>query len=210
MDAIFDLMINILKFAVAGGFIVLGLKILKIKKSGTVKAEVLYLQSKLSKARLALKGKIKKKSNVFRAFSKTGISEGDPLDTALKQLVENNFETSQNFQDYFDVSRKIVSLVHVDKNGTHDSSIVADIENDFMCSDFKTEMDIMKIIKEMTDLSTKINATITANNQSNPENPIEKVDSLTFKSLADVNRVFKVDLDYQEPDASANSPKKAS
>lgn len=188
----------------------LALKLMKIKKSGNIKAEVLYLQSKLSKARMALKGKIKKKCNVFRAFAKTGITEGDPLDTALKQLTENKFETSLEFQDYFDVSRKVVSLVHVDKNGKHDSSIVADIENDFMCSDFKTEMDIMRIIKEMTNLSSRINARIGDNNQSNPENSIEKVDSLIFKSLVDVNRVFKDDTDNQEPKAPTDSSKKAS
>jgi|GEM_PF-5481990 len=202
MDAIIDLVIFILKVSMAGGFVLLGLKLMKIKKSSTVKAEVLHLQARLSKARMALKGKIKKKSNVFRAFVKVAITEGDAIDTSLKQLAENNFETSQDFQNYFDVSRKIVGLIHVDKNGKPDSNIVVNIENDFMCSDFKTEMDIMRIIKEMSDLSIKINVRIEACNQNNPHAPIEKVDSLVFSSLADVDRVFKGHTDTAELDES--------
>jgi len=212
MDAMFDLIIYLLKFSMAGGFLLLALKLMRIKKSSTIKAEVLHLQAKLSRARMALKGKIKKKSNVFRALIKVALTEGDPIDTSLKQLTENNLETSQDFQNYFDVSRKIVSLIHDDTNKNANSAAEVGIENDFMCSDFKTELDIIRIIKQMTDLSAKINILVETNNQGNPNYPLEKVDDLIFSSLVDVNRVFKDDNTQTDPlvTATTDSSKKVS
>lgn len=191
MDGMIDLFSTILKITVIGGFVLLVLKLIQFRKSSAVKAEILNLEARLSKLRMALKAKLKKKSGFFRASIKVAIAEGDPVDTMLKQLMTNNFEVSQDFQNYFDISRKIVSLIYAEKNGA--ASTEANIENDFMCSDFKTELDIVRIIKEMVNITAKINGLIEENNTNNPSNPIAKVDKLAFTSLTDINRIFSAE-----------------
>ncbi len=166
-------------------------KLIRFKKASSIKAEILNLQATLSQSRIALKGKIKKKSNVFRSSFKSPISEGDMFDNALKQLAENSFESSDDFQNYFDLSRKIVNFIQVENKGDVDKN--SNIENNFMCSDFKTEMDIIRLIKVMTNMSSKINSRIEDNNKTAGSKPIQKVDALVFNSLMEINRIFKSD-----------------
>jgi hypothetical protein len=188
VESIIELFNTILKIAFFGGIVLLVTKFVKFKRSSSVKSDVLNLQAKLSQLRLALKGKIKKKSNIFRGSFKTAIGEGDMIDNALKQLVDSPFESSEDFQAYFDLSRRIVNFIIVENSG--DAASQMTLENNFMCSDFKTEMDIVRIIKEMTDISSRINARIEENNRMNPNQPITKVDPLIFTSMAEINRIF--------------------
>lgn len=196
MDALIELLNGLFKFAIAGGFLVLAIQLVRSKRFSSVKTEVLNMQAKLSKARMSLKAKVKKKYNFFHSSIKA--LEGDEIDTLLKRLIENNFENSQDFQSYFDISRKIVASIQNYKKEAGRPDTPLDIENNFMCSDFKTEMDIIRIIKEMTSLSSKINARIEENNRKNPNNLIQRVDDLIFESLTDVNRVFKIRSDSNQ------------
>jgi hypothetical protein len=200
MDAMIDL---IFKIVIAGGFLVLAIQLVRSKKFSSSKTEVLNMQAKLSKARMALKAKVKKKFNTFHSSIK--VIEGDEVDNLLKKLIENNFETSQNFQDYFDTSRKVVSTIQGYKKEAGRADTPLDIENNFMCSDFKTELDIIRIIKEMNSLSTKINSKIEENNRKYPNNVIQRVDDLIFDSLTDVNRVYKVRSEESSSDNSGAS-----
>ncbi|MBY0554411.1 hypothetical protein K2P97_07775 [bacterium] len=213
VESIIELFNVILKIAFFGGIVLLITKFVKFKRSNSVKSDVLNLQAKLSQLRLALKGKIKKKSNIFRGSFKTAITEGDMIDNALKQLVDNPFESSEDFQGYFDLSRRIVNFIQVENSG--DAVANVSVENNFMCSDFKTEMDIVRIIKEMTDISSKINTRIEENNRVSPSNPIAKVDSLIFTSMVDINRIFKEDTHTSSfkpstPSGDGGSDQKAS
>lgn len=208
VDAIIDLFNMVLKIAFFGGFLLLASNLVKYKKSSNIKAEVQNLQARLSKLRLSLKGKVKKKSNIFRAsFTKTAISEGDMMDNALKELTENPFETSENFQNYFDHSRKIVNFIQVESKTEPNET--DNLENNFMCSDFKTEMDIVRIIKEMSTICARINRRVEDNNVAYPSQPLKKVDAMVFESLADIDRIFKSD-DQSEPTENEESEKKAS
>lgn len=190
MSTIIELFNVVLKLAFFGGFVLLAFHLMKSKKTNTAKAEILDLQARISKLRLSLKGKIKKKSNLFRStLGKTPIAEGDPISNALKQLIENPFETSQDFQNYFDQSRLIVNFIRATSKSEVDRNL--NLENDFMCSDFKTELDIIRMIKEMTLISARINNRIENYNLTNPNQALQKVDGLIFDSLADVNRIYK-------------------
>lgn len=207
MSTIIELFNAVLKLAFFGGFILLAFHLMKSKKTNTVKTEILNLQARLSKLRLSLKGKIKKKSHLFRAqLGKFPLVEGDPIDTALKQLIENPFETSQNFQNYFDQSRAIVNFIRTETKIELDRNV--SLENNFMCPDFKTELDIVRIIKEMSLISAKINSRVENYNLTNPNQPLQKVDSLVFESLADVNRIYK-DENNDEPANIDDVKKKA-
>lgn len=176
----------------AVGLVVLfALKAIRNKKINRVKAEVLALEAKLSQLRLALKGKVRKKSTIFRSSFQTAIIKDDMIDTALRQLSEIQFESTSEFQDYFDISKKIVDFSQIGK--TANGNVAEKIENSFMCSDFKTEMDIAKIIKDMYVLSTKINEKIDTYNNSRGVVEIEKVDSMNFPSLGEINKIFSMD-----------------
>jgi hypothetical protein len=211
VESIIELFSYILLITVFCGILVLSTKFVKFRKTDNVKSAILNLKAQLSQLRLALKGKIKKKARILRASLKTPVAEGDPIDMTLKQLADSPFETSEDFQTYFDLSRTIVNLIVVENNGSEDSKI--NIENDFMCSDLKTEMDIIRIIKAMTDLSSKINVRIEECNRITPNQPMAKVDSLIFASMVEINRIFKNEGDsaaFQKPDPDNELDKKVS
>jgi hypothetical protein len=74
-------------------------------------------------------------------------------------------------------------------------------------------MDIIRIIKAMTDLSSKINVRIEECNRITPNQPMAKVDSLIFASMVEINRIFKSEGDsagFQKPDPDNELDKKVS
>lgn len=182
----------VLKIAFFGGILLVASNIVKYKKSSNIKTEIQNLQARLSKLRLSLKSKVKKKSQIFRSsFTKTAITEGDMIDVALKELVENPFETSEQFQKYFEQCRKVVNFIQIETAA--EPNQVTDFENNFMCSDFKTEMDIVRIIKEMSIISARINSRVEDSNRTFPGQPLKRVDGMSFESLKEVDRIFKTD-----------------
>ena len=211
MELIVGLFSIVLQIAFLGVVVLLITKFSKFKKSSSVHSNILNLQAKLSQLRLALKGKVKKKSNIIRSSFKMPISEGDKIDHDLKKLGDCLFETSEDFQAYFDLSRSLLSLIAAESGS--DSAAKMNLENDFMCSDFRIEMDIVRIIKEMMDISSKINVRVVENNRINPSKPLTKVDSLIFTSMVEVNRIFKAEGDnstFQIDALDDESEKKAS
>lgn len=198
----------VLKIAFFGGILLVASNIVKYKKSSNIKTEIQNLQARLSKLRLSLKSKVKKKSQIFRSsFTKTAVTEGDMIDVALKELVENPFDTSEQFQKYFEQSRKIVNFIQVETAAEPNQT--TDIQNNFMCSDFKTEMDIVRIIKEMSLISSRINSRVEDNNRAYPSQLLKRVDGMSFESLNEVNRIFKTDEPVEVADQD-DANKKAS
>lgn len=204
MDAIFDLFNVILKLILGCGVVFIGLTFLKSKKFLNAKNDIQNLQARLSQLRLALKGKIKRKSNVFRASIKANIVEGDIYDSTLKSLTEVKLENSEDFQAYFDISKQLVKIVQISGDGENVPSHMAD--NNYMSSDFKTEMDIIRLIKEMCDLSSKINSRVEEHNRTSTQK-LQRVDSLVFPSITEVNKVFKGDDEFTNNSLSDNPTK---
>lgn len=188
MDAIYELLNTVIKITLAAGALFIAFNVVRSKKINSTKIEMQNLQARLSQLRLALKAKVKRKSNVLRTMIKSSIIEGDVFDTTTRSLLDIRFESSDDFQNYFDVSRNIVGMIHVDAGTTAESNP----ENNYMSSDFKTEMDIIRIIKEMIDLSGKINSRVEEYNRTSSQK-LQKVDALTFPSSSEVHRVFKSD-----------------
>ena len=188
MDVIFELFTVVLKLILGCGVVFIGLTFLKSKKFSNAKNDIQNLQARLSQLRLALKGKIKRKSNVFRAGIKANIVEGDIYDSTLKSLTEVKLETSEDFQTYFDISKQLVKMVQLSGDGASMPSHMTD--NNYMSSDFKTEMDIIRLIKDMSDLSSKINIRVEEHNRTSSQK-LQRVDSLVFPSITEVNKVFK-------------------
>lgn len=206
MEAIFELLNVVIKISLFGGAVFIALSYFKSKKMNSFKTDIQNLQARLSQLRLALKSKVKKKSNVFRASSTMAIVEGDMFDSTLKQLVENKFETSDDFQEYFDISRRLVKTIQIEsKEPVPDHSI----ENNYMSHDFKTEMDIVRIIKDMCDLSAKINSRIDEHKRTSPSQKISRIDSLVFPSITEINRIFNAE-DKSDSNGSSDDKNKAS
>jgi hypothetical protein len=197
VDAIFDLLNTVIKITLVAGGAFIVFNVMRSKKFNSTKTDLQNLQARLSQLRLALKAKVKRKSNIFRTMIKTAIIEGDLFDTSTRNLIDVKFETSDDFQEYFDVSRQIVSMINVENGTAHEAAT----ENNFMSSDFKTEMDIIRIIKEMVDLSAKINARVEDHNRTSSQK-LKKVDPLVFASITEINRVFKADDNTTESKAS--------
>lgn len=207
MDVIFELFNVILKLILGCGVVFIGLTFLKSKKFLNAKNDIQNLQARLSQIRLALKGKTKRKSNVFRAGIKANIVEGDIYDSNLKSLTEVKFETSEDFQAYFDISKQLVKMLQITNGSENAPSHMA--ENNYMSSDFKTEMDIIRLIKEMTELSSKINSRVEEHNRTSTQK-LQRVDSLVFPSITEVNKVFKGDDEFTNNSLSDKPTNKAS
>ncbi len=201
MDAIFDLINLVIKITLATGGVFIVFNMLRSKKFNSTKSDLQLLQARLSQLRLALKAKVKRKTNAFRTMLQSPIIEGDLFDNITRSLVDVKFETSEDFQNYFDISRQTLNLIQIE-NGT---TAEANPENNYMSNDFKSEMDILRIIKEMTELSAKINNRVEEHNRTSSQK-LKKVDPLYFSSITEVNRVFKGDnLDKSEPGDSSSS-----
>ena len=195
MDAIFDLFSAFIKLnLVVGGFYIL-FSVLRSKKFHSAKSEIDNMQARLSQLRLALKAKVKRKSNHFRTMLKTAIIEGDLFDTATRSLAEVRFETSEDFQSYFDISRGIMKLISFQNETLQEVD-----ENSYMSTDFKTEMDIIRIIKEMIELSKRINDRVETYNRTSTQK-LKNVDELSFGSITEIHRVFKAATDDATDDA---------
>lgn len=165
-----------------------GFAFLRTRRFLNAKNDIQNLQARLSQMRLALKGKVKKKSNIFRAGIKAPIIEGDIYDSTIKSLNDIKFETSEDFQLYFETCKQLVKMVQVTNEGENIPSHM--LENNYMSNDFKTEMDILRLIKDMSDLSSKINHRVEDHNRKHAQK-LNRVDSLVFPSITEVNRVFK-------------------
>lgn len=197
MDFIFDLIQLIIQITLFGGSAYIVIHFMRSKKFNSTKTDVQNLQARISQLRLALKAKVKRKSNTFRAMSKAPIIEGDLFASTLKSLTEVKFETSDDFQMYFEISKQLVKIISVDNKGEGLNNSA--VENNYMCNDFKIEMDIIRIIKEMSDLSARVNHRIEDHNRTNSQK-LQRIDNLVFPAMTEVNRVFKSEA---MPDESA-------
>lgn len=205
MDSgLLDIVFFIAKILGLGLAIGLFIKLFRNKKDTILRTEILNLQAKLSQFKLALRGKVRKKSTVLRSSFRVAIIKDDMIDSALRQLQEIPFDSSSDFQNYFDLSRRVVELSHIGVEPTPEAQAngANAVENNYMSSDFRTELEIVRLIKEMYLLSTKINDKIDDYNRINSKTQISRVDDLKFPSLHEINRVFK-DEDYSSQKESA-------
>lgn len=191
-----------------GAFLFVVLKFLRDRRKMSGLKQISNSQARLAMLRITFKAKIKKKALQFRASFKKAIPKGEVVDLALDEMLTLKFETGDEFQRYFDICKKVNVFLSADKAAgepnpnapAHDTS---QIFEDFMSTDFKNELAIIRLIKEMTEVSTELNKKIDAYNNLNLTKPVPKVDSLYFISLIDVNRVF----DNEDPNAETTLSK---
>lgn len=192
------------------------LKILRDRRKMVGLKHISHTQARLAMLRINIKAKIKKKGMQFRASFRKAIPKGEVVDLALEEMVDLKFETGDDFQRYFDICKKVNVFLKADvvSGAAADPAAPAvataetgtQVIEDFMSSDFKNELAIIRLIKEMTEASADLNRKIDSYNNMNISKPMPKVDSLYFVSLMDVNRVFD---DEDADPAAENIPKVA-
>lgn len=192
------------------------------------KKQIDHLQAKMSMLRISLKAKVKKKVNLFKTRYVDPANTGDTIDQTLNLVLENKFETSEDFQNYFDHSKKVNDIIKVDieaqqaeaeppktilpyKPSTEPRPVsppqpesVQKFE-DFMGSDFKNELAIVRLIKEMVETSKQLNERIIFYNRLNKKSKYKVSEELIFSSLSDVNRVFRENTPQGDDDNSHES-----
>lgn len=183
MDSIFSLITFLINLSLAGGAIILTIKVLKFRKKSDYKNEIDNLQAKISLMRISLKSKVKKKSFTFRSQFPKALNSRDVYDTALNALIENPLETGNDLQNYFDLSRQINTYISFQVPGYAPSE-------DFMSNDFRNEIEIIRLIKDISSLSARLNKKIDAYNNSKPTVKLPAVDNLIFTAMMEVNRIF--------------------
>jgi hypothetical protein len=192
-----------------GAAIVFVIRFIQFRKSKESKNEIQTLQAKVSMLRMALKSKVKKKANSFRAKFVKSVNVGDPIDTALGELMDNKFETGDDFQHYFDLSKRINSYINAEIQSSNEANSSAFSHankklEDFMGPDLKNELGIIRIIKEITEASTKHNSKAELFNKLNPKAKIHLLNPLQFSSLAEVSRIFRDEVEEKESDGATS------
>ncbi len=209
MDSLLSFIGYIFNFTVIAAFALFVFKFIQAQKNSGEKNQIQNLNAKLSMIRMTLKAKIKGKSHKYRALFRSGINAGDPIDLMLNELISLSLENGDDLQRYFDISKNINSLLIAEsaKEAAKDAAresldgkkvqIAKDTSHigkeDFMGTDFKSEIAILRLIKEMVDVSVVLNKRIDHFNSVSPKNPVARVNPLSFSSFTEVNRVFVSD-----------------
>ena len=219
MDSLLSFIGYIFNFTVLAAFSLFCFKFMQARKNSGEKNQIQNLNAKLSMLRMTLKAKIKGKSHKYRALFKFAINAGDPIDLMLNELINLALENGDDLQRYFDISKQINSLLVAEavkeaakdaaresldgkKDQTaKDTSTIG--KEDFMGTDFKSEIAILRLIKEMVDVSVVLNKRIDHFNLANPKNPIARVNPLSFSSFTEVNRVFITDKNANSSSSEA-------
>lgn len=217
MNTILNILSMLFDFTLFGGIVLFVIKFFHHRKNMRAKTQIQNLEAKASMIRMSLKGKVKKKVNTYKSHFVTPVNSGDSIDSHLDLLLENKFESSQDFQNYFDHSKKINSIIKIaiesanDKKKNKSSTSISSppveenkqqpiSENhikyeDFMGSDFKNEMAIIRLIKEMADTCLLLNERIIFYNKLNPKSKYKPVEELVFSAMSDVNRIFRENIE---------------
>lgn len=216
MDSIYTLLTYLIELTVFGSFCLFCFKMLEHKRNVEAKNYIQSLHAKVSMLRINLKSKIKKKSYKYRALFKGAVSNGDPIDLALVELIEIKLETGEELQRYFDLSKRINALLitensknskRIEKGDNTDKPQIQEPQieigkEDFMGTDFKSELSIIRVIKDMVEISALVNRKIEAYNLSNQKASLPLANNLNFPSMTEVNRVFKKEKTIADDDTS--------
>lgn len=134
---------------------------------------------------------MKKRCHAFRSYYAKSIVPGEIIDRNISAISEIDFETGNDFQQYFDSIQNIHALI---------AAIHKDVDKpvkSYEESDFPQEQIIIRIIKEMHDGSASYNEKVENYNTINPKNKIDLVDPIHFNSMNEVfqNLIVEVDND---------------
>lgn len=174
-----------------GTFIVL--HVLRSMKRRTLRDDISKVEAKMAAYRINLKNRVKKKAKHFKASYPSSITSGEPIDVSLSQLSELSFEKNSDFQEYIDLCKKInnfIELAKVDKGVETTQPHDAD-QCDFMGTDFKNEINIVRLINDMVSVSKTLNKQVGRYNHFDRRAKMISPEPINFTSLFELQKVFK-------------------
>lgn len=208
MELILQIIGYIFYIGIFGAGLFLAHSYIKYSEYKKEKTNIANLEAKIITLKMALRVKIKVKINSFRSQFAKLINEKNEIDAAITELSDIQYEGSADFQKHFDLSRKINTLVNTERRfrfkqpepeaapHAHPEPIDSvKLLEEFMGPDYKNEISIIRIIKEIADTKTKLSQRIEAYNEEYKDDkkkpPMTKVEPLEFSALADINLVFQ-------------------
>lgn len=214
MDGIFVLLTLILKITMLGFLTFVVVNFLRNVKRRNLREEIAKIEAKMASLRINLKSRVKKKAKVFRATYPLAINSGEPVDLCINGLAALTFEKGSDFQDYIELSRKInhfINVASVDKNSEPSNPGVQTPEKyDFMGTDFKNEIYIIRLINDVVAVSKTLTKQITRYNSLERKISIAPVEPVYFRSLFELQKVF-LNKDHNDEDTEklTEEPKSA-
>ena len=185
------------------------LKFFRQKQIDQHREDIKKLEAKMSSFRMLLRAKVKKKAQFYRATMPQSIRQGDPIDNSANELCDLAFEQGADFEKYFDLSKQLNNFLKIgldkakaaaeakgvatpDTSTDAKSSSAAGVgsNSEFMTTDIKKEFTIIKIMNEMVDLSHKIKSRIESYNLNNTKSSLPVPETIHFKSLPELKRIF--------------------
>jgi hypothetical protein len=177
----------------------------QIKKA---KNDIALINAKIMALRMALRVRIKIKISAFRERFSKFIDAGDEIDRTLNDIAIGRYETGDEFQHYFTLSKSIVKTMKNDirfsaqfkeMSEEHQGAVSsgqASIKFEEFCGpDYKNEIALVRIIKEITDANNKVSKKIQTFNHDNRNRkkfvPMQAVPPIQFAELADINKIFE-------------------
>ena len=185
------------------------LKFFRQKQIDQHREDIKKLEAKMSSFRMLLRAKVKKKAQFYRATMPQAIRQGDPIDNSANELCDLAFEQGADFEKYFDLSKQLNNFLKIgldkakaaaeakgvaapETSTDAKSSSVTGVgsNSEFMTADIKNEFTIIKIMNEMVDLSHKIKSRIESYNLNNTKSSLPVPETIHFKSLPELKRIF--------------------
>lgn len=171
------------------------LHVLRSMKKRTLRDDILKIEAKMAAYRINLKNRVKKKAKRFKVSYPSSITSGEPIDISLAQLSELTFEKNADFQDYVELCKKInnfIDLANIDKNSEVAQSKSLNMDKcDFMGTDFKNELSIVRLINDMVAVSKTLSKQVSRYNNFDRRAKINAPEPINFASLFELQKVFK-------------------
>lgn len=196
MESLHHLFSFFFDFTLISGGLFFVVKLLQFKHNLSVKNDLQHVQSRISLLRINIKSKVKKRANAFRTYYAKLITQRHELDNNLTASVDITFETSRDFQQYFDLIKKIHSLV-----ATLNKDPQTPIEK-YLELDQKNEIAILRMTKKMKEVSHIYNEKVEAFNRLNLKNKLKLAEPLEFKALEEIEAILNL---HPQPEAEPHS-----
>lgn len=203
-------MIGILAYVILFGAILYTIRYyINFVKVKSAKNDIALLNAKIMALKMALRVRVKIKLSSFRERFGKFINNGDEIDKALNEIHGIKYETGDDFQRYFDISKNVITTMKNDfrfaakfkeMGEEHDhahseAAESAQLFQDFCGPDYKNEIALVRVIKEITDTNNKLSKKIAEFNHDNRNKkkfvPIQTMNIIHFNFLEDINAIFK-------------------
>lgn len=188
-----------------GLFVFVVLQVFRNLKKKNLKEDIATTEARIANLRLNLKTRVKKKSQQFRVNYPKNLAPGDPVDTAIAMLSSIDFEKNDDFESYIELSKKIngfIKLANAPKEAEDDSTpkFEDNSYNDFIGTDIKNELNIVRIINDLVSISKTLQRQVTKFNHLERKNKVPYKEVISFPSYFELQRV----LHYKQDSTTHN------